>query len=644
MMGFLGNPRRVLIVVHDLVATALAIMATLYVRFGDGQNGGLDDRYPWLAIILPCYVAYAGLIYWYFHLYMAKWRFASLPDLRNIFRAVSILAISLLVLDYVLLYPSLFGTFFFGKVTIALYWFLQMFFLGGPRIAYRLFRLSRTQQHVKGLDAMPTLIVGRAADAEVLLRAIESGAVKNVLPVGILSPSSADQDHSVRDVPVRGFLDELEPVIVTLRSQGVRVSRLVLTPSALEPELHPETMLMLARRLGLAASRMPSLGKGEEALRLTPINVEDLLLRPSVKIDYQRLEHFIRGKTVVVTGGGGSIGSEVCDRVVNFGAARLLVIENSEPALHAVLERLAAKSSATVVDGRIADIRDRDRMFALIGEAKPNLVFHAAALKHVPILERDWEEGIKTNVFGSVNVADASRHAGVEAMVMISTDKAIDPVSVLGATKRLAEMYCQALDAGGRNGNRANGGKLPLRMIVVRFGNVLASNGSVVPKFKAQIEAGGPVTVTHPDMVRYFMTIREACDLVITAASHALGMAQGTTSVYVLNMGQPIKIVDLAERMIRLSGLEPGRDVDIVFTGIRPGERLNEILFAREEPTSDIGIEGVVAAAPVCPSIDVVESWLAKLKRDLEAGERAAIYGVLRQAVPNFAGVLEPAQ
>ncbi len=643
MRGFLGSPRRLLIVVHDLVVTALAMLATLYVRFADGQNGGLEERYPWLAIILPCYVAYAGLIYWYFHLYMAKWRFASLPDLRNIFRAVTVLAVSLLVLDYVLLYPTLFGTFFFGKVTIALYWFLQMFFLGGPRIAYRLFRLSRTQQHV-GPDAMPTLIVGRAADAEVLLRAIESGAVKNVLPVGILSPSSADQDHSVRDVPVRGFLTELESVIVGLRSQGVHLSRLVLTPSALEPELHPETMLMLARRLGLAASRMPSLGGGEEALRLTPINVEDLLLRPSVKIDYRRLEHFIRSKTVVVTGGGGSIGSEICDRVVNFGAGRLLVIENSEPALHAVLERLAAKSGATVVDGRIADIRDRDRMFALIGEAKPNLVFHAAALKHVPLLERDWEEGIKTNVFGSVNVADASHQAGAEAMVMISTDKAIDPVSVLGATKRLAEMYCQALDAGGRHANRVNGGKPPMRMIAVRFGNVLASNGSVVPKFKAQIEAGGPVTVTHPDMVRYFMTIREACDLVVTAASHALGAGHATTSVYVLNMGQPIKIVDLAERMIRLSGLEPGRDVDIVFTGIRPGERLNEILFAREEPTSDIGVEGVVAAAPVCPSIDVVEGWLARLKHDLDAGERAAIYGVLRQAVPNFAGEMESAK
>jgi len=548
------------------------------------------------------------------------------------------------VLDYVLLYPTLFGTFFFGKVTIALYWFLQMFFLGGPRIAYRLFRLSRTQQRIKGPDAMPTLIVGRAADAEVLLRAVESGAVKNVLPVGILSPSSADQDHSVRDVPVRGFLPDLETVVVSLGSQGVHVGRLVLTPSALEPELHPETMLMLARRLGLAASRMPSLDGGEEALRLTPVNVEDLLLRPSVKIDYRRLEHFVRGKTVVVTGGGGSIGSEVCDRVVNFGAGKLLVIENSEPALHAVLEQLAAKSSATAVDGRIADIRDRDRMFALIGHAKPNLVFHAAALKHVPLLERDWEEGIKTNVFGSVNVADAARNAGAEAMVMISTDKAIDPVSVLGATKRLAEMYCQALDAGGRSANRSNGGKPPTRMISVRFGNVLASNGSVVPKFKAQIEAGGPVTVTHPDMVRYFMTIREACDLVITAASHAFGTAQSSTSVYVLNMGQPIKIVDLAERMIRLSGLEPGRDVDIVFTGIRPGERLNEILFAREEPTADIGIEGVVAAAPVCPSIEIVQTWLAKLKSDLDGGKRAAIYGLLREAVPNFAGVMELAQ
>ena len=632
MMDFLRNPRRVGIVLFDLVFTAFALVATFYVRF---ENGGFSERLHWLLVYLPIYLAYAGAVYWVFQLYRGKWRFASLPDLWNIIRAVTVLSVSLLVLDYILLYPTLYGTYFFGKITIALYWFLQISFLGGPRLAYRLFRHSRTQQHARRSDAVPTLVVGVAADAEVLLRAIESGAVKKVRPVGILSPSANDQGQSLRGVRVRGRPEDLENIVASFASQDVRVGRLVLTPSALLPDLHPETMLMQARRLGLTTSRLPSLEASEEALRLTPVAVEDLLLRPSVKIDYHRLEDFIRGKTVVVTGGGGSIGSEICDRVANFSAGRLLVIENSEPALHAVLEKLAVKASGTVVEGRIADIRDRDRIFSLIAEFKPNLVFHAAALKHVPILERDWDEGIKTNVFGSVNVADAARNAGADAMVMISTDKAIDPVSVLGATKRLAEMYCQALDAGS---GHSNGGKPPMRLIAVRFGNVLASNGSVVPKFKAQIEAGGPVTVTDPNMVRYFMTIREACDLVITAASHALGPRRSETSVYVLNMGQPIKIVDLAERLIRLSGLEPGRDVDIVFTGIRPGERLNEILFARDEGSSDIGIDGVVAAKPVCPSIDVVRGWLDQLKADLDSGERAAIYDVLQQAVPNFTG------
>jgi FlaA1/EpsC-like NDP-sugar epimerase len=635
MMDFLRNPRRVLIVGHDLFMTALALLATFYVRF---ENGGFYERLDWLLVYLPVYLAYAGGVYWIFQLYRSKWRFASLPDMWNILRAVTVLAVSLLVLDYILLYPTLYGTYFFGKITIALYWFLQVAFLGGPRLAYRLFRHSRTQQHARRADAVPTLLVGVAADSDVLLRAIESGAVKKVLPVGILSPSPADQGQSLRGVRVLGGPQDLEDAVAGLAGQDVQVGRLVLTPSALLPELHPETMLMQARRLGLTTSRLPSLEAGEEALRLAPVAVEDLLLRPSVKIDYRRLEDFIRGKTVVVTGGGGSIGSEICDRVVNFSAGRLLILENSEPALHAVLEKLAAKSNGTPVEGRIADIRDRDRIFNLIAEIKPNLVFHAAALKHVPILERDWEEGIKTNVFGSVNVADAALKAGADAMVMISTDKAIDPVSVLGATKRLAEMYCQALDAGKGGAGHVNGGKPPMRMIAVRFGNVLASNGSVVPKFKAQIEAGGPVTVTDPNMVRYFMTIREACDLVITAASHALGATRSETSVYVLNMGQPIKIVELAERLIRLSGLEPGRDVDIVFTGARPGERLHEILFARDEGSSDIGIEGVVAAKPVSPSIDVVRGWIERLKSDLDGGERAAIYNVLQEAVPNFTG------
>jgi len=249
------------------------------------------------------------------------------------------------------------------------------------------------------------------------------------------------------------------------------------------------------------------------------------------------------------------------------------------------------------------------------------------------MLERDWSEGVKTNIFGSINVADAALTAGAAAMVMISTDKAIEPVSMLGLTKRFAEMYCQALD---HDLAVQPSGARRMRLISVRFGNVLASNGSVVPKFKAQIEAGGPVTVTHPDMVRYFMTIREACDLVVTAATHALGAERSNVSVYVLNMGQPVKIVELAERMIRLSGLQPGHDVKIVFTGMRPGERLNEILFASEEPAVDIGVAGITAAKPNEPSTQTIRKWLAALEHAIERDDPATITAVLKDAVPEF--------
>jgi len=625
--------RQVLIVLHDLLATMAAIVVTFLMRF---EGAALTERLRGLERFLPFFLLYAAVVYFIFGLHRNKWRFTSIPDLYNLFRASTVLAISLLALDYVLVAPNIYGTFFFGKVTILLYWFLQMFFLGGLRVVYRYFHYARTLQRVKVADATPTLILGRAADAEVLLRGIESGAVKKIWPVGVLSPSAADRGQSIRGIPVLGDIDDLEGVVADLESRGDRVRRLVLAPSALALEARPEAILMRARRLGLNMSQMPSLETGGSAVQLSPVAVEDLLLRPSVKIDYRRLEDFISGKAVVVTGGGGSIGSEICDRVVIFGAARLLVIEHSEPALHAVMEALKGKQSAAEIVGRIADIRDRQRIMSLVGQFRPDIVFHAAALKHVPMLEQDWDEGIKTNVFGSINVADAASAAGATAMVMISTDKAIEPVSVLGATKRLAEMYCQALDD--EFSRHATPGHQPMRLISVRFGNVLASNGSVVPKFKAQIEAGGPVTVTHPDMVRYFMTIREACDLVVTAATHALGNHADDVSVYVLNMGQPVKIVDLAERIIRLSGLEPGRDIQISYTGVRPGERLNEILFARGEETSEIGIPGIVAAKPVRPPLDAIRAWVATLEQGVARGERAAIYNVLRDAVPEFRG------
>ena len=625
--------RQVLIVLHDLLATMAAVVVTFLMRF---EGSALTERLRGLERFLPFFLVYAAVVYFILGLHRNKWRFTSIPDLYNLFRASSVLAISLLALDYVLVAPNFYGTFFFGKVTILLYWFLQMFFLGGLRVVYGYFHYARTLQRVKVADATPTLVLGRAADAEVLLRGIESGAVKKIWPVGVLSPSAADRGQSIRGIPVLGDIDDLEGVVADLETRGDRVRRLVLAPSALALEARPEAILIRARRLGLSMSQMPSLDTGGSAVQLSPVAVEDLLLRPSVKIDYRRLEDFVTGRAIVVTGGGGSIGSEICDRVVTFGAARLLVIEHSEPALHAVIETLKGKQSEAEIVGRIADIRDRQRILSLVGQFKPDIVFHAAALKHVPMLEQDWDEGIKTNVFGSINVADAASAAGASAMVMISTDKAIEPVSVLGATKRLAEMYCQALDD--EFARRAGAGQQPMRLISVRFGNVLASNGSVVPKFKAQIESGGPVTVTHPDMVRYFMTIREACDLVVTAGTHAVGNRSGDVSVYVLNMGQPVKIVDLAERIIRLSGLEPGRDIQISYTGIRPGERLNEILFARGEETSDIGIPGIVAAKPVRPPLEAIRAWVATLEQGVARGERAAIYNVLRDAVPEFRG------
>jgi O-antigen biosynthesis protein WbqV len=625
--------RNLLIAVHDALATTFAVLASLYLRF-EGSESFLV-RLPLLLRILPYFVALSVVVCYAFHLTTTKWRFISLPDALNILRTATVLTIALLVLDYIFVAPNVYGGFFFGKVTIVLYWFLEVFSLSALRFGYRYFRYTRAIHHARTEEASPTLLIGRAADVEILLRGIESGAVKRLWPIGLLSPSRADLGQLIRNIPVLGGVDDIEDIVRDLARRDKPIARVVMAPSAFEPEAHPESVLMRARRLGLIVSRLPSLESGETP-RLTPVAVEDLLLRPSEKIDYARLETLVKGKAVIVTGGGGSIGSEICDRVVTFGAARLLVIENSEPALYAVIETLMAHKTEAAIAGRIADIRDRERIQRLMNEFKPDIVFHAAALKHVPILERDWSEGVKTNIFGSVIVANAALAAGAEAMVMISTDKAIEPVSMLGLTKRFAEMYCQALDH--ELASRSDD-KPRMRLISVRFGNVLASNGSVVPKFKAQIEAGGPVTVTHPDMVRYFMTIREACDLVITAATHALAPVRPDVSVYVLNMGQPVKIVELAERMIRLSGLQPGHDIEIAFTGMRPGERLNEILFAHEEPSIEIGIAGIMAAKPNEPPIQALRKWIEALEQAIEKDDRAAIEEVLKDAVPEFVSI-----
>ncbi len=629
------NLKLTAMVAHDLVATAAAIILTFVFRF---SGEAFFARLHALPLLLPPFLVCAGFIYAWFGLYRTKWRFASLPDLAGIVRAASVLALALLILDYVLVSENLYGFYFFGKIAIVLYWVLQIFLLGGPRLAFRYLKYSRSRQSQARAATIPTLLLGRGADIEIVLRAIEAGTVKRLSPKGILSPRADEAGQMMRGVPVLGGFRDLETVTTELANRGLPVRRLVATPSALAPEAEPDDLIARARRLGLPLARVTSLGEGMRDAELAPLEIEDLLLRPTVAIDRPRLERFLAGARVAVTGGGGSIGSEICARCVAFGASALLVIENSEPALHGILNHPPLLATEAQVSGALADIRDRERIFALLEDFRPTYVIHAAALKQVPYLERDWAEGIKTNVFGSINVAEATVAARARALVMISTDKAIEPVSQLGVTKRFAEMVAQALDA-------EQTGPDPTRLIAVRFGNVLGSVGSVVPVFKAQIARGGPVTVTHADMVRYFMTVREACDLVLTAASHADAEARAPASeqtdqraaVYVLKMGQPVKILELAERMIRLAGFEPGEEIEIAVTGARPGERLNEILFAKEEPRVSLdGIDGVMAAKPVFADRAVLEGWIVRLREAVARGDRAAAEAVFEEAVPDF--------
>jgi O-antigen biosynthesis protein WbqV len=625
--------KKIAIVVHDLVMTALAVWLALVVRF---EGALYDERIAFVGFFLPPFVIYAGLIYWYFALYQSKWRFASLPDISSIVRAVTILALSLLILDYILISPNFYGSFFFGKITILLYWLLQATLIGGPRLAYRYLKYAQGKTSARRGDTLPALLLGTGSDIEVLLRALEAGTMKRIRAEGILSPRATDLGQSIRGVPVLGLLADIERVSAEASERGEPFRRIVATPSALTTQAQPDIWLARTRKLAIPVSRLDSAGDGVRDAALAPLEVEDLLVRSSVEIDKRRLRDFMLRRRIVVTGGGGSIGSEICSRCASFGAAEILVIESSEPALFHIMEALDAQGGDTKVSGALADVRDRARILQLLREFKPDTVIHAAALKHVPYLEADWAEAIKTNIFGSVNVIDCAIAAGVDTFVMISTDKAIEPVSMLGATKRFAEIYTQARD---RELAQQNAGT---RLLAVRFGNVLGSAGSVVPKFKAQIARGGPVTVTHPDMIRYFMTIREACDLVLTAAAHAnerptnLAADRTRAAVYVLKMGQPIRILELAERMIRLAGYEPGTDIEIIVSGPRPGERMHEILFARDEPMVEIGIDGVMAAEPAFAERTRISMWLEHLAEAIDRDDREAVNVVLDAAIPDF--------
>jgi FlaA1/EpsC-like NDP-sugar epimerase len=615
--------KKLLIIAHDIAMTGLAVVAAIALRFeGEPFYQRLDILLP----ILPGFVVIAGGIYWYLHLYQSKWRFASMPDLITIAKAVGLICLVLVIAEYIAINIAENGQYFLGRRLILIYWLVQCFLLGAPRLLYRYWK-----DFYRATDAASNpsyaLLLGRGEEVEVVIRALEANRTTRIVPLGILSPRKGDLGQSIRNIPVEGTLHALEEVVRAHRTAGIFISRLIASPSALESDA--ENLSARATKLGLALARLQRVG--DAAPDITPIEIEDLLSRAPIAIDPELLDQSVKGKRVLVTGGAGSIGTEICLRCVALGAKSLCVIDNSEPALHQVVEQLRLESVDCTIIDHICDIRDKARLDDVMAAFKPDVVFHAAALKHVPYLERDWQEGLKTNAFGSVNVAESATAAGAQIVVMISTDKAVNPVSILGITKRLAECAMEVYDAEALAAGRRT------RFISVRFGNVLGSAGSVIPKFKAQIARGGPVTVTHPDMVRYFMTVREAASLVIAAGGHArLHADTARVSVYVLRMGQPVRILELAERMVRLSGLEPYKDIPIEISGVRPGERLNEILFSGTENSREIGVDGVMAANTTPPARVALDACLTRLANTLGNGNRAEAEAAMKALIPEF--------
>lgn len=621
------------VALHDLGVTFLALIAALALR-GEPYEPALSQDARLLAAAL--FSLFAVAVYWFFSLYAARWRFASLFDLFGIFKAVTVVSIVILIADY-LISPRLFeGGKFLGGRTIVIYWCVQVILLGGPRVAYRAYR--SWQRHRRPDSKLGTLIIGQVSQAEGLVRLWEAGLAGPLHVYGIITPSPEEVGQTLRGISVWGTTDQVDVLVQEAVERGIVIQRAVFAPDLLKRAAFVEPLMGRLRRLGISVVRLDIAHSSDltQPARLYKVIDEDLLLRPLVEVEEEPLKAYVKDKRVAVTGGAGSIGAELALRSAELGAAQVLVLDHSEAALHAVLERaeLSGEDTRHIVEGRLCDVRDRDRLFNILEEFHPDVVFHAAALKHVPHLEREIDEAVRTNVFGTVHAADAAVHAGAEAFVLISTDKATRPTSILGATKRIAELYVQSLSSTPRP---IRGEDRRTRLVAVRFGNVVGTAGSVIPRFRAQIEAGGPLTVTDPAMVRYFMTKREATDLLWTAARIDPPQREaGQSAVLVLNMGQPVRIDDLARRMIVLAGLEPDRDIKIVYSGIRPGERLSEYLFQETEAQFEIGLRGIVAAHLSSPSLPKMKEGLDNLASHILARDNDALRQEIRHLVPEF--------
>ena len=566
-----------------------------------------------------------------FRLSLQYWRFAAIGDLLTVAASAAFGAV---------LYTGALALTGLAQPTStfpAIHALTLLLFLGAPRVVYRWAKELRATKPPQ-LDAASILLVGSIEDADLFIRALGQDRRQAFRVEGLLASSDRQTGRRIQGHRILGSLNDVAAVLTHLQQDG----RLPGTLVFVTPELSGARLARVvaqADHFGLQVRQAPRptalADPGQpRPVELRPVAIEDLLNRAQVPLDRDGMARLIQGRCVIVTGAGGTIGSELARQVAAFGPSTLVLLDNGEYALWQIDLELAETHPRVNRRTLIADIRDEARIRAIFDEHRPELVFHAAALKHVPMVEANPLEGMATNAAGTRHVADAARSAGALAMVLISTDKAVNPTSVMGASKRLAEMYCQALDIAARHTHHG------MRCITVRFGNVLGSTGSVVPLFQRQLAKGGPLTVTHPDMQRYFMTVREAVGLVLQAS--VLGVnrtalpSKENGGIFVLDMGEPVKIVDLARQMIRLAGLQPEQDIEIRFTGLRPGEKLYEELFHGKEPPVPTGYPGLLMASPRTADPAIVARAIDEISSACRGGQSKLALTLLGRLVPEF--------
>jgi len=558
------------------------------------------------------------IVFYSFGLYRRLWAYASTEELKLIIAAVTtasvLVSLNLVLLRAFQVLPN------YPRSTLPIDWLLTLTLVGGSRFSLRI--LAETQSGVSDGHgrAKRVLVVGAGDAGALVVREMQKNPQLNLTPICFLDDDPTKHKQQIHGVPVAGTLDDL-PRVVTLR----RIEEVIIAiPSA--PGRVIRRVADVCRKKGVPFRTMPGIyeliGGKVNVSRLREVEITDLLRRETALIDDRLVGASLGGRRVLITGAGGSIGGELSRQVARWGPSTLILLGHGENSIFEILLELEENYPSLPIHPVVADIRDLDRLSLIFDNFRPQVVFHAAAHKHVPLMEVNIEEAITNNILGTRNVVECALNINVPRLVMISTDKAIQPSSVMGATKRLAESI--VLDAASRSG---------LAFSVVRFGNVLGSRGSVIPLFKRQIARGGPVTVTHPDMRRYFMTIPEAVHLVLQASAMGKGR-----EVFVLKMGEQVRVLELAEDLIRLSGLEPGRDIDIVFTGIRPGEKLSEELWDQSsnlKPTSHPDVL-VLAEEDILrgPDLRQTVDELLLLARE---GDGGAIVELLDEYIPGAA-------